>query len=104
MTDSHAKEEMDTFNSTANSGKSDSDSIGQEIATTMMTVLLPQAIPLLNKVSRKKKATLKASEYLSCRVNPKKNDETSRFVDASFPGKLTLKIFAFDNNFIAKIW
>ncbi|KAJ0094151.1 hypothetical protein Patl1_16657 [Pistacia atlantica] len=76
---------MDTFNSTANSGKSDSDSIGQEIATAMMTVLLPQAIPLLNKVSRKKKATLKASESLSCRVNPKKNDETSCFVDASFP-------------------
>ncbi|KAJ0037653.1 hypothetical protein Pint_23475 [Pistacia integerrima] len=88
VTDSHAKEEMNTFNSTASSGKSDSDSIGQEIATAMMTVLLPQAIPLLNKVSRKKKATLKASESLSCRVNPKKNDETSRFVDASFPAAM----------------
>ncbi|XP_044489852.1 uncharacterized protein LOC123214163 isoform X4 [Mangifera indica] len=85
VTDSHPKEEIDTFNSTANPGKSDSDSIGQEIATAMMTVLLPQAIPLLNKKSSKKKATIKASESLSCMVNPKKNDETSHFVDASFP-------------------
>ncbi|XP_044489850.1 uncharacterized protein LOC123214163 isoform X2 [Mangifera indica] len=88
VTDSHPKEEIDTFNSTANPGKSDSDSIGQEIATAMMTVLLPQAIPLLNKKSSKKKATIKASESLSCMVNPKKNDETSHFVDASFPAAM----------------
>ncbi|ERN17864.1 uncharacterized protein LOC18446213 isoform X2 [Amborella trichopoda] len=50
-------EENGTFSSTPNtsSEKSDFDSAGQELEKSMMMVLLPQVLPLLQKYSRKKK-------------------------------------------------
>lgn len=38
-----------------NSEKSDSDPVGQEIDSSMMALLLPQAFPLLKTFTRKKK-------------------------------------------------
>ncbi|XP_062111488.1 uncharacterized protein LOC133822987 isoform X2 [Humulus lupulus] len=54
---------------TSNSGKSDNDSVGQETAKSMMKFLLPQAIPLLKKSSRKKNAGVSSLEILSCGVH-----------------------------------
>ncbi|KAL0003640.1 hypothetical protein SO802_011201 [Lithocarpus litseifolius] len=54
--ESHLQEEIGTSNSNANSEKSDCDSVGQEMVKSMMTFLLPQAVPLLKNSSRKKKA------------------------------------------------
>lgn len=70
----------ETVTSTENvcSEKSDTDSVGQEITTSMMTVLLPRALPLLKKDTRKKKTTLntsgisvykKRSKYKSSKTN-----------------------------------
>uniref|UniRef100_A0A164STK5 Uncharacterized protein n=1 Tax=Daucus carota subsp. sativus TaxID=79200 RepID=A0A164STK5_DAUCS len=70
----------ETVTSTENvcSEKSGTDSVGQEITTSMMTVLLPRALPLLKKDTRKKKTTLntsgisvykKRSKYKSSKTN-----------------------------------
>ncbi|KAA8532878.1 hypothetical protein F0562_033005 [Nyssa sinensis] len=45
---------------------SDFDSVGEEIAKSMMTVLLPRALPLLKKFSRKKKANINPSGISLC--------------------------------------
>ncbi|KAL5759341.1 hypothetical protein ACOSQ2_018179 [Xanthoceras sorbifolium] len=91
VTDSHLEEEIGTSTSNASSEKSELDSLGQEITKAMMTVLLPQAIPLLNKVSRKKEATIgRASETLSCGVGPKEENKTSHSVEASFPAPMVI--------------
>lgn len=58
--ESHLQEEIVTSNSNANSEKSDCDSLGQEMVKSMMTFLLPQAVPLLKNSSRKKKAPVKS--------------------------------------------
>ncbi|KAF3431610.1 hypothetical protein FNV43_RR26341 [Rhamnella rubrinervis] len=55
-------EEVGTSNSSENSEKGDFDSVGQEMAKSMMTFLLPQAIPLLKKASKKNKASASPSE------------------------------------------
>lgn len=87
VADSRAEEEIGTFNSNASSEKGDFDSVGQEITEAMMTVLLPQAVPLLNKVSRKKKATIRPSESLPCRVHlGEGKSEASHLMDGLFPG------------------
>ncbi|KAL6192894.1 hypothetical protein ACLB2K_033980 [Fragaria x ananassa] len=57
LTESHPEEEMATNKSDTSSQNIDFDSVGQEMAKSMMTFLLPQAIPLLSKRSRKKKGT-----------------------------------------------
>lgn len=41
-----------------NSDKADSDSMGQELAKSMITVLLPQALPFLRQAARKKRKNL----------------------------------------------
>ncbi|XP_060958697.1 uncharacterized protein LOC115700532 isoform X3 [Cannabis sativa] len=61
---------------TSNSGKSEIDSVGQETAKSMMTFLLPQAIPLLKKSSRKKKAVVSSLEIRS-RVVPSENQNNA---------------------------
>ncbi|KAK4842534.1 hypothetical protein QYF36_023324 [Acer negundo] len=93
VTDSHLEEEIGTSTSNASSEKSELDSLGQEFSKAMMTVLLPQAIPLLNKVSRKKKVTVgKALETLSCGVDPKEEiKKTSHSVEASFPAAMLIE-------------
>ncbi|KAH6797846.1 hypothetical protein C2S52_022400 [Perilla frutescens var. hirtella] len=59
--DSLPEDEMvkDSYNT--NSEKCDTDSVGDEIAKSMMTVLLPRAVPLIKTFSRKKKKTEKST-------------------------------------------
>ncbi|XP_048319035.1 uncharacterized protein LOC107429040 isoform X1 [Ziziphus jujuba] len=69
IADSHL-EEVGTSNSSGSQEKNDFDSVGQE----MMTFLLPQAIPLLKKASRKKKPSVSPSEDFPCRMFPQKDN------------------------------
>ncbi|KVH97689.1 hypothetical protein Ccrd_000190 [Cynara cardunculus var. scolymus] len=55
ITESHSKDEIVIAAGSENSDKSDSDPVGQDIAESMMTLLLPRALPLLKTFSRKKK-------------------------------------------------
>ncbi|KAJ9174145.1 hypothetical protein P3X46_017205 [Hevea brasiliensis] len=84
---SHSEEETGTSNSNMSSEKGDFDSVGQDIAKSMMTVLLPQAIPLLKKTSSKKKKTIIPSGNLPPTPKPheEKND-MGFFVDAQSNG------------------
>ncbi len=77
VNESHPHEEIGTSNFNVNSEKSDYDSVGLEMVKSMMTFLLPQAIPLLKKASKKKKATIKSQG---------KNKEARYFVDVPPPG------------------
>lgn len=67
-TESHLEEEMSVYTSNGNSERSDFNSVGQEVAKSMMTVLLPQALPLLKKTSSKKKAANNQFEFLFSRA------------------------------------
>lgn len=79
-------EEVGASNSSGSQEKSDFDSVGQE----MMTFLLPQAIPLLRKASRKKKPSVSPSDVFTCRMFPQKdNNET----DVPSKGAVSLKAF-----------
>lgn len=87
LTESHPEEEISTSNSNPGSEKGDFDSVGQEIAKSMMKVLLPQAIPLLKKSSSKKKKTISPSENLCCTPKPhEKNNETGYIVEVQSSG------------------
>ncbi|KAL3511024.1 hypothetical protein ACH5RR_030425 [Cinchona calisaya] len=71
------EDEMGTSNSNASSEKGDSDSVGQEIAKSMMTVLLPRALPLLKTFSRKKKKNVKPSE-MSTHITMAEHDKIDK--------------------------
>ncbi|KAJ7943318.1 DNA binding protein [Quillaja saponaria] len=89
VTATHPEEELGTSNSNLTSEKSDFDSVGQETAKSMMTFLLPQAIPLLKKVPRKKDFTINPSETLLCALKSQEGyDKTEDFVDAPTSDKL----------------
>ncbi|KAL7163734.1 hypothetical protein ACSBR2_039788 [Camellia fascicularis] len=80
--DLHPQEEMGTLN--ASSEKSDFDSVGQEITNSMMTVLLPRALPLLKTFSRKQKKIMNPSEISPCREqSQKENNKTDHHVDVA---------------------
>ncbi|KAG6651186.1 hypothetical protein CIPAW_06G093500 [Carya illinoinensis] len=79
VTESHPQEETGTSNTNASSEKSDYDSVGQEIAKSMMTLLLPQAVPLLKMVSRKKKASNSPSKVFSCTVKSQLENNEARY-------------------------
>ncbi|XP_077217044.1 DNA binding protein isoform X2 [Tasmannia lanceolata] len=73
ITGLHPEEEIGGTSGTSNesSQKSECDSVGQELLKSMMTVLLPRALPLLKKTSKKKKAPASHEEtsfikYASC--------------------------------------
>lgn len=86
ITESHPEEVIGTPNSNGNSERSDFDSAGQDIAKSMMTFLLPQAIPLLKNKSRKKKKTIGYSEILPNTPKPhENNDENLQFVEGQSP-------------------
>ncbi|KAG2702523.1 hypothetical protein I3760_06G093900 [Carya illinoinensis] len=86
VTESHPQEETGTSNTNASSEKSDYDSVGQEIAKSMMTLLLPQAVPLLKMVSRKKKASNSPSKVFNCTVKSQlENNEARYSADVPFP-------------------
>ncbi|KAL5988141.1 hypothetical protein ACLOJK_035904 [Asimina triloba] len=88
---SHAEEGKGTYcASLSSSGKIDSDSAGQDLVKSMMTVLLPQALPLLKKTSKKKRAMnagVPVTKSDPCLTLGKlkssaENDETSHIADA----------------------
>ncbi|XP_056164466.1 uncharacterized protein LOC115670869 isoform X4 [Syzygium oleosum] len=54
VAESHPGGEMEKDPLKSSSENSDLDSVGQDVAKSMMTVLLPQALPLLREASRKK--------------------------------------------------
>jgi hypothetical protein len=100
LTESHPREEIGTSGSIASSEKSDYDSVGQEMAKSMMTFLLPQAIPLLKKASRKKKAMVSPSKIVPCMVKSQwENNEARYTVDVPPPGTEP-----FADYFITIIW
>ncbi|KAL0430010.1 UNVERIFIED_CONTAM: hypothetical protein Sradi_0627000 [Sesamum radiatum] len=68
-TDSLPEDEKGTSVYNPSSEKSDTDSVGQEIAKSMMTVLLPRAVPLLKTFTRRKRKvqTLQKSLLLDLR-------------------------------------
>lgn len=87
--ESHPEEEMVTCTAHASSERSDIDSVGQEITKSMMTVLLPRALPLLKTFTRKKKTESKPSEVsLYKKRSKKKNNKMDLVVDVASPGKV----------------
>ncbi|XP_024018311.1 uncharacterized protein LOC21409112 [Morus notabilis] len=78
VSETDPEEERGTSNSNGSSQKSDFDSVGQETAKSMMSFLLPQAVPLLKKSSRKKKAAVSSSEIMPFGENtPELNKKTN---------------------------
>uniref|UniRef100_A0A6N2M7V0 FYR C-terminal domain-containing protein n=1 Tax=Salix viminalis TaxID=40686 RepID=A0A6N2M7V0_SALVM len=87
ITESHTEEVIGTPHSNGNSERSDFDSAGHDIAKSMMTFLLPQAIPLLQNKSGKKKKTISYSEVVPNTPKPRENnDENRQFVEIQSPG------------------
>ena len=64
------------------------DLADQEIAKSMISFLLPRAIPLLKKASVKKPPKTDVSETMSARLNHSDNSKTSQLDDASGTGIL----------------
>ncbi|XP_019422414.1 PREDICTED: uncharacterized protein LOC109332026 [Lupinus angustifolius] len=66
--------EHEVFNSNSNpsSDKGDFDSSGQDVAKSMISLLLPQAVPLLRNVSMNKKSIISPADMSPSRVNSKK--------------------------------
>ncbi|KAF9591574.1 hypothetical protein IFM89_004628 [Coptis chinensis] len=54
--------EVDTYSPNGNSERSNDDSAEQDFANSMMTLLLPQALPLLKKTSGRKRKKVRTSE------------------------------------------
>ncbi|KAF9620105.1 hypothetical protein IFM89_010755, partial [Coptis chinensis] len=54
--------EVDTYTPNGNSERSNDDSAEQDFANSMMTLLLPQALPLLKKTSGRKRKKVRTSE------------------------------------------
>ncbi|PON97232.1 Guanine nucleotide-binding protein, beta subunit [Trema orientale] len=77
----HPEEEIGTSNSNVGSEKSDFDSVGQETAKSMMTFLLPQAIPLLKKASMKKNSALSPLEILPRGLHSEKQSRAVMVTD-----------------------
>ncbi|XP_058070516.1 uncharacterized protein LOC131219413 isoform X2 [Magnolia sinica] len=96
---SHPEEEIGTSSaSNASSGKSDFDSVGQDLVKSMMTLLLPQALPLLKKTSKKKRALVENAGVPFTKCDPcinleglkslKENDGTHHVTDVISQGEL----------------
>ncbi|KAF8399648.1 hypothetical protein HHK36_015517 [Tetracentron sinense] len=101
LTELHPEEEAATSTSNASSEKSDFDSVGQEVAKSMMTVLLPQAVPLLEKISRKGRETsriltnsLTENDPFVNLVGVKSQEECndiSHLIDVASPGRMHIE-------------
>ncbi|CAL0330840.1 unnamed protein product [Lupinus luteus] len=65
--------EHEVFNSnlSPSSDKGDCDSSGQDVANSMISLLLPQAVPLLRNVSMNKKSIINPADMSPSRVNSK---------------------------------
>lgn len=100
MIESHEEEEIGMCNSSTASEKSDFDSVGQEMAKSMMTVLLPQAVPLLKESSKKKKETFSPCKVFP-HVNPRKDGiETSHLLYLPSSGTVDLELLNFSLNML----
>lgn len=67
-TESQLEGEIGAYTSNESSDRTGFDSVGEEVAKSMMTVLLPQALPLLKKTSRKQKETNNHLRLSFCRA------------------------------------
>lgn len=77
-------------NSSPSSGKNDFDSAGQDVAESMISLLLPQAVPLLRNISTDKDFTISSSDMLPSRVNSmKEQNEFGYILDVPSSGKYT---------------
>ncbi|KAK6157819.1 hypothetical protein DH2020_012067 [Rehmannia glutinosa] len=83
VTDSFPEDEIGTSANNTSSEKCHIDSVGQEIAKSMMTVLLPRAIPLLKTFTRKKKKTEKPSNFPTHRSQEENNMPNISMNDAT---------------------
>ncbi|MCD7445931.1 hypothetical protein HAX54_024632 [Datura stramonium] len=81
--DTHPESEMDKVNSQ----KSESDSAGHEIANSMMTFLLPRALPLLRTYTRKKKNDIKSPE-ISFHNSQDENKKIDLYLDSTSVSEL----------------
>ncbi|XP_031376678.1 uncharacterized protein LOC116192300 isoform X2 [Punica granatum] len=93
VSESHPKE-LDTQYSGGSSEKSEFDSVGQEIAQSMMAVLLPQALPLLRRGSRKKRERKGRTCLVQNPPNNSKlqeNDNIDSLVNVSSPSAVNGK-------------
>ncbi|KAM7468461.1 hypothetical protein LguiB_016023 [Lonicera macranthoides] len=94
VTDSHPEEEMITSTANGSSEKSEHDSISLEIANSMMTFLLPRALPLLKTFSRKKRTISKLSESPLCKMRShEKSNGTEQAVDVVYPAGVPIENF-----------
>ncbi|XP_073145770.1 uncharacterized protein [Henckelia pumila] len=78
--DSLPEEEIGTSKSYSSSEKCDTDSVGEDLTKSMMTVLLPQALPLLKAFTRKKKKNVKHLEMAPPRLQDE-NDVSNTCTD-----------------------
>ena len=99
MSESHQEEQIGISNSNTDSEKSDFDSVGQEMAKLMMTVLLPQAIPLLKESSKKKRETVSPCKVLP-HVNSQVDIETNHFLNLPSSGTVNLETFEFSSEHV----
>ncbi|KAK6133918.1 hypothetical protein DH2020_032347 [Rehmannia glutinosa] len=83
VTDSFPEDEIGTSANNTSSEKCHIDSVGQEIAKSMMTVLLPRAVPLLKTFTRKKKKTEKPSNFPTHRSQEENNMPNISMNDAT---------------------
>ncbi|XP_043716398.1 uncharacterized protein LOC122664583 [Telopea speciosissima] len=66
----HSAKDMDTSSLNISSQKSDYDSVGQELTKSMMTVLLPRALPLLKKIPMGKRSPIQSSKIFDTKCDP----------------------------------
>ncbi|GLT36955.1 hypothetical protein SLA2020_113000 [Shorea laevis] len=78
VTESNEEKEIDKSNSITSFEKSDFDSVGLEVAKSMMAILLPQAIPFLEEASRRKKEMVRPSRVSPCAMNSEHDDVEHR--------------------------
>ncbi|KAK4430102.1 hypothetical protein Salat_1310900 [Sesamum alatum] len=77
-TGSLPEDEKGTSVHNTNSEKCDTDSVGEEIAKSMMTVLLPRAVPLLKTFTRKKRKGANTSK-----IPPPRSQEETKMANIS---------------------
>ena len=63
-TESHSEEK--SYYLKGDSGKSDFDSVDEDVTNSMIAILLPRAIPFLTYSSRKKRRITKQTKDISC--------------------------------------
>ncbi|KAL7132664.1 hypothetical protein ABFS83_12G090100 [Erythranthe nasuta] len=86
--DSLPEGEIDISPCNTGSEKCDADSVSQELANSMMTLLLPRAVPLLKTFTRKKKKSAKPSKNPTHRSQEENNMPSISMNDATIDNGL----------------